>query len=113
LFHHRNPSEVVFLIREGFGSLDATCDGTICVTIASSVTVIFGAEGDQERLLRLGGDLLGGDRRGDLLLGDLRLRIGDLALMVCGGDLDLDGRGLPPPLSCVEEGVRLDVIACF
>jgi len=28
-------------------------------------------QGDQERLLRLGGDLLGGDRLGDLLLGDL------------------------------------------
>jgi len=30
-------------------------------------------DGDHERLLRLGGDLLGGDRRGDFLLGDLQL----------------------------------------
>ena len=63
--------------------------------------------------LHLGGDLLVGDHRGDLLLSDLRLRHGDLMLMECRGDLDRDWRGLPPPLSCVEEGVRLDGIACF
>jgi len=47
--------------------------------------------------LRLGGDLLGGDRHGDLLLGDRRPRLGDLMLTESLGDMDLDGQGLLPP----------------
>lgn len=54
-------------------------------------------EEDQERLLRLGGDLLrgdhlGGDRLGDLLMGDRRPRLRDLTLTEPLGDLNLDGR---------------------
>jgi hypothetical protein len=54
-------------------------------------------EEDQERLLRLGGDLHGGDRLcrdhlKDLLLGHLLAQLGDLTMKEHLGDLDLDGR---------------------
>lgn len=56
-------------------------------------------------MLSVGGELLGGDRRGDLLLGDLRWSwLRDLTLTECLGDLDLHGRGLLPLLSRVREG---------
>jgi len=42
-------------------------------------------------MLRLGGDLLGGDRLWDLLLEDRRPQLGDLTLIECLGDMDLDG----------------------
>jgi hypothetical protein len=44
-------------------------------------------EGDQERLLHLGGDLLGGDSLGDLLLVDLLVWLADLTLTECQRDL--------------------------
>jgi len=57
-------------------------------------------EEDQERPLRLSGDLLGGDRLGrdllggfclgDLLLTDLLVQLGDLTLTECRGDLERD-----------------------
>ena len=53
-------------------------------------------EEDQERPLRLGGDLLEGAHRGDLLMGDRRLWLGYLTLTERLGDLDLDRRGLLP-----------------
>ena len=63
-------------------------------------------EGDQERLLHFGGDLLardrlGGDHLGDLLLADLLVRLGDLTLTECRGDLEREWRGLLPLLLCV------------
>jgi len=61
-------------------------------------------EEDQEHLLRLGGDLRGGDRLGDLVLGDCRPRLGDLTLMERLGDLDLERRGLLPLLLRGGEG---------
>ena len=61
-------------------------------------------------MLRLGGDLL---CHGDLLLGDLRPRLGDLTLTERLGDLDLDGRGLLPLLIRDREGVSRRWISCF
>ena len=70
-------------------------------------------EEDRERLLRLGGVLLGGDCLGDLLLGDRRPRLGYLTLTECLRDLDLDGRELLPLLICGGEGVLRRAISCF
>lgn len=62
-------------------------------------------EGDQERLFRLGGDLLGGDCLGGERLGDCRSRLGDLTLTERLGDLDLERQGLLPFLLRGGEGV--------
>ncbi|KEH29548.1 hypothetical protein MTR_4g045617 [Medicago truncatula] len=59
-------------------------------------------EGDQERLLRLRGDLLGGDRLRDLLLVDLLVWLRDLTLIECRWDLEREWRGLLPLLIRVE-----------
>jgi hypothetical protein len=64
-------------------------------------------EGDQERLLRLGEDLLRGDRLGDLLFVDLLVWLRDLTLTECQRDLERERRGLLPLLLRVWEGVRL------
>jgi hypothetical protein len=74
-------------------------------------------EDDQERLFRLGGDLLGrdrlgGERLGDLLIGDRRPWLGDLTLMESLGDLDLERRGLLPLLRG-GEGVSQMWISCL
>jgi hypothetical protein len=51
-------------------------------------------EGDQERLLRLGRDLLGRDRLGGvLLLVDLLVWLGDLTLTECRGTWNMSGEG--------------------
>jgi hypothetical protein len=63
--------------------------------------------GDQERLLHLGGDLLGGDRLGDLLQVDLLVWLGDLTLTECQSILERERRGLLPLLLRVGEGVHL------
>ena len=82
---------------------------------------------EQERSLRLGGDLLGGDslggdllggdclggdrlggvRLGYLLLTDLLVYLGDLTLTKCRKDLERDWRGLLPLLLRTWEGVCL------
>jgi hypothetical protein len=54
---------------------------------------------------RLGGDFLGGDRRGDLLV-DLLVQEGDLMLTECRGDLERGRLGLSSLLLCAGERDR-------
>ena len=75
-------------------------------------------EENQERLLWLGGGLrggyrIGGERLGDLLLGDRCPRLGDLTLTERLGDLDLERRGLLPLLLRGGEGVSRMWISCL
>jgi len=61
-------------------------------------------EEDQKRLLRLGGDLLGGDRLGDILLGSPAVA-GRFDADRVPGDMEREGRGLSPLLLGVGEGI--------
>jgi len=75
-------------------------------------------EEDQERLFRLGvdllrGDHLGGQRLGDLLRFDRPPRLEDLVITERLGDLDLEWQGLIPLLLRNGEGVSRMWISCL
>jgi hypothetical protein len=73
-----NPSGRLLQSARDRSFPDAPCARNISVTVVSGITAILGTEGDQERLLHLDGDLLGGGRLGDLLLVDLLVLLGGL-----------------------------------
>lgn len=97
-----------------WGFSDAQSERVICLTSpqASRWSSELDEE-DQERLLRLGGDLRGGNHLGGERLGDRRLQLGDLTLSECLGDLDLEQRGLLPILLQAGEGVSRIWISCL
>lgn len=86
------------------GVADTSCERIVSHTVASSIVIVLRVKEDQECMLCLGGDLLGGDRRRDLFLGERRLWLTDLTMTECRGDQNLDGRGLIPLLLRVGEG---------